>query len=68
MAALTSEDGKFMCTPDHAVEVAYLISTAEGWIMENPSDALEVAGVLLDYMRGDIGTGEAIKLITDPDG
>ncbi|WP_020095705.1 hypothetical protein [Methylobacterium sp. 285MFTsu5.1] len=67
--ALTSKDGKFSCTPEHAVEVAYLISTAEGVLARFDSPfALErtsVLGVIEDYVLGASSIEECLAQLNE---
>jgi len=51
-AALTSADGAFSCTPDHAVELAYALNLAEGCLMAPKVDRFDVAETLLAYLEG----------------
>ena len=47
---LKSKDGKFQCTPDSAVEEAYLLNCAEGAIDRNPSDKWEIGHIMVSYL------------------
>jgi hypothetical protein len=59
--ALQSSDGKFYCTPEHAVEVAYMLSTAEAVLDRAPFDSLEMGGLLIQYLRGSLSVDDAQK-------
>lgn len=68
-APLYSSDGQFMCSQNHAVEVAYMVSCAECAFMTsfNFGDEREyqerVQEHLESYMSGETTTQEAVALI-----
>ena len=64
-AALKSSDGHFSCAPDHAVEVAYMLSNAEAVIDRDTFNRSEVGEVLLDYCGGRISIEEANRQLTE---
>lgn len=66
MTALTSKDGKFMCTPEHAVEVAYMISCAESGERNYEGSIAEMENMdaIRDYIRGEKTTDEVIEFIS----
>lgn len=51
----------FFCTPDHAVECAYLLSLAEAEYARDP--ACNAAEVIELYARGDVSMSEAIDAL-----
>lgn len=64
--AITSDEGGFMCTPDHALEVARLVSNLEAALMQKDGflicDAREgVKEIICDYMEGKTDFAEANK-------
>ncbi|KAB1068897.1 hypothetical protein F6X53_31210 [Methylobacterium soli] len=64
--ALTSKDGKFTCTPEHAVEVAYMISTAEGLLaFETGVDDRAVLETLESYLTGDASPDEVMRDLSE---
>ena len=57
--------GDFICTPQHAVECAYLFSLAEAEYARDP--ASNAAEILELYARGDASMAEAIDALKAPD-
>ena len=53
-----------VCTPDHAVDVAYLISTAEAELMKDNGDRMEIGDVLTQYCTGRLSSEEARRALT----
>lgn len=51
--ALTSSNGHFSCTPDHAVEIAYAMNLAEAVIMKFPLAEFDMGTLLFGYLSGD---------------
>jgi hypothetical protein len=51
---LWSDDGKFTCTAEHAVELAYMISNCEAHLDRCPKDKKDVADLL-----GELAAGKA---------
>jgi hypothetical protein len=58
-----SRDGLFMCDPNHAGEVAYMISCAEAAINRNPSDSFAVSQIIGEYLTGQISVDDAMTKI-----
>lgn len=56
--ALYSEDGKFMCIPSHAVEVAYMLSNAEDIIARDRLARFEIGELLASYCAGELSPDE----------
>lgn len=59
--ALQSKDGKFLCTPEHAVEVAYMLSNAEAVVDRIRFDYDEVGRLIVAYLAGDMSVEEVQK-------
>lgn len=57
--------GSFACTPEHAVECAYLLSLAEAEYAADPSS--NAAEIIELYARGDVAMSEAIDALAPPD-
>lgn len=55
----------FSCTPDHAVQCAYLLSLAEAEYMRDP--ASNAAEIIELYARGDVSMDEAMDAFRAPD-
>ena len=55
----------FSCTPDHAVQCAYLLSLAEAEYARDP--ASNAAEIIELYARGDVSMDEAIDALQAPD-
>jgi len=52
MAALTSSNGHFSCTPDHAVEIAYAVNLSEAVIQEHPLGEFDMGTLWFGYLSG----------------
>ena len=55
----------FMCTGDHAVGEAYLLSCAEAAIMRKAGDRYEIGHALARYAAGDMTLEEAIAFMNE---
>ena len=51
-AVLTSANGAYQCTPNHAVALAYAMNLAEGCLASPKVDRFDVAETLLSYLDG----------------
>jgi hypothetical protein len=49
---LTSSDGAFKCTGEHAVELAYMISNMEADAMRCPDNCYDLGGLMVEYLEG----------------
>lgn len=69
-APLTSRDGNFVCTPEHAVELAYMLSTMEA-IAAKSNDMRgtlrELAELLIDYLDGDEDAASIMQILAEPE-
>jgi hypothetical protein len=61
-AVLYSNDGSFQCTPDHAVEAAYLLSMAEGAVIHG-ADRFDILETIWDYLDGRKSAAEATAFL-----
>lgn len=59
--ALQSSDGKFYCTAEHAVEVAYMLSTAEAVADRDPLERHELGSLIAQYLFGNMSVEEVQK-------
>ena len=62
--------GGFSCTGEHAVQQAFILSTAEAALHRIPSDRMDIGEILLEYIDGRINLPEAIAALNedlDPD-
>jgi len=62
---LQSKDRKFMCTAEHAVEAAYLLSMAEGAVNKSPSDKSEIGRLLVEYCFGNLTDEELLSSLEE---
>lgn len=67
METLTSSDGKFQCAPEHAVELAYMLSTAEA-LIHDPGTILEfeILDGIRDYLKENKTPEEVQKYLLEP--
>lgn len=60
--ALQSKDGKFYCTPEHAVELAYMLSNAEAILQRVSMDEQDgVGNLIVRYLEGYMTVEEVQK-------
>ncbi|MEZ0212494.1 MAG: hypothetical protein ACAH27_06020 [Xanthobacteraceae bacterium] len=59
---LTSVDGAFQCTSEHAVSIAYMVSCLEAAYGE-AQYSTEVLEVFSDYLRGGEDAGSVIAVL-----
>ncbi len=65
--ALRSSDGAFICTPKHAVEAAYLLSTAEAALIATSFDRRDIANILLKFCECEITFDDAMAALREED-
>lgn len=67
---LRSADGQFVCTEDHAADVAYMVNCAEGALLGSGPGAGdwetrgEISSLLADYLCGDLSPEEVRARLT----
>ena len=62
-AVLKSADGQFQCTPEHAVEIAYMLSNCEAHVQRKPMDLFEVNELIGSYLEGRASVEEIQKIL-----
>lgn len=65
---LHSSDGAFTCTPDHAVQVAYMANLAEGILQDPNTDRIWISELLLSYLEGTSAIEDAIAELREAAG
>ena len=59
---LVSKDGSFLCAPDHAVEIAYMVSNLES-VIDNSDDGREALDIFRDYCVGRLDIDDVNKIL-----
>lgn len=54
---LVSKDGNFLCAPDHAVEIAHMVSNLES-VIDGSEDGREALELFRDYCTGRLDTDD----------
>jgi hypothetical protein len=63
--ALTSDDGTYMCTGDHALTVAMMVSRLEAHLHRHPDDRYDLGELILDYLSGDEDEASVMMVLVE---
>lgn len=61
---LVSKDGSFLCAPDHAVEIAHMVSNLES-VIDGADDGREALELFRDYCTGRLDIDDVNKILYD---
>lgn len=60
-----ADEAMFMCTSAHAVELAFMMSTAESVLMQSPRLSVDVLELIGYYLDGDYSVEDVIAGLQD---